>query len=237
MVRGRPGSGMGARMRQSRFSGLGSGEGVRAALSLHDLLAFDFRRFESENRLPVAHERARTLGVSLPLLTGAHLLWCALLALAFIADKRSVPLAAAWLAAGLLGLDLGLRRLLRQADLEPHQAVCAAACHSAACGALWLLAAHWLAAVPGGLPLAAQFAILAGTGATLPAFFAIPALAMLACLATFAVGLEIHVPSPLLAAGAAFGLLLSSLSLLRARDSVGQAGRRLLIEAEAEKAL
>ena len=223
-------------MRISRFSRLDAGRGAEAGLPLLDCLIVDFRRDESESGAAVAGERARALLVSLPLLTAAHLLWCALLVFAFVADGKPVPAVTGGLAIGVLGLDLGLRRLLRHAGLEPHQAVCAAAGHNVACAALWLLAGHLLAATPGGLPLAAQFALLAGAGATLPAFFVIPALAMLACLVAFAAAVEIGIPPTLLGAGGAFGLLLSSLSLLRARDWTVQAARRLRLEAEAKKA-
>src|SRR4051812_39552165 len=139
-------------MRISRFSALDSDRDADTARPLLDGLILDFRRADGEAGAAVAHERARTLIVSLPLLTAAHLLWCALLALAFVAEGKPVPVVAAGLAVGLLGLALGLRRLLKRASLEPHQAVCAAAGHNAACGALWLLAAHWLGAAPGGLP-------------------------------------------------------------------------------------
>src|SRR6476661_2512476 len=135
-----------AAMRISRFSALDVERDAEPAPPLLDGLILDFRRAETEAGAAVAHERARALLVSLPLLTAAHLLWCALLVFAFVADGKPVPAVAGGLAIALLGLDLGLRRLLGRAGLEPHEAVCAAAGHNVACGALWLLAAHWLAA-------------------------------------------------------------------------------------------
>jgi diguanylate cyclase (GGDEF)-like protein len=221
-------------MRQGRFPGLDGG--AVAPMPLRRLLAVDFHRSDDEDDAPVAAERARTLAVALPLLAAAHLLWCGLLVFAFLADQRPVPVTALWLAAGLLGLDFGLARLLRRPGLAPHHMVRAAGAHAAACGALWLLAAASLAGGAAALPLAAQFAILAGAGAALPAFFIIPALAMLACLVAFAAGVELGIPAPLLGAGGAFGLLLSSLSLLRARDFMLRAGQRLQADADAEQA-
>ncbi|HEX4738952.1 MAG TPA: EAL domain-containing protein [Allosphingosinicella sp.] len=219
-------------MRKSRFSGVESA--TAAPLPLRRLLAFDFHPPDHEEA-PVIAERARMLAVSLPLLTAAHLLWCALLALAYAAEGQHVPFAPAWLAVGLLGLDLGLRRLLRRPDAQPHQSIRLATAHAALCGVLWLLAAFALCR-SGSPPIAAQFALVAGAGATLPAFFFIPVLAILACVTAFGIGAELKVPPALLGAGGLFGLLLSFLSLQRARDYILRAGRHLLLEADAEKA-
>jgi diguanylate cyclase (GGDEF)-like protein/PAS domain S-box-containing protein len=220
-------------MRTGRFPELA--DSAALTLPLRRLLAIDFLRPVDEEDAPIAAERARSLALSLPLLTAAHLLWCALLALAVLADRRTLPLAPALLACGLTGLDLALLRLLRRPDMEPHGAARAAAGHSAACGLLWILAAFSLSR-GGALPLAGQFAILAGAGATLPAFFIIPALAILACLAALTAGIALRIPPPLLGAGGIFASLLSSLSLIRARDFILRAEQRLLLEAEAEKA-
>ena len=180
-------------MRKSRFSEVEAA--VAVPLPLPRLLAFDFRLPEHSADAPVLAERARILAVSLPLLIAAHLLWCALLVFAYAAAGRTVPLAPAWLAASLLGLDLGLMRLLRRRDAQPHESMCVAAAHAALCGGLWIAAAVSLSG-SGSLPIAAQFALIAGAGATLATFFFIPALAMLSCLAALGVAAALSLAPP-----------------------------------------
>ena len=80
-------------MRKSRFSGVESA--AAAPLPLRRLLAFDFQPPDHEEDASVLTERARMLAVSLPLLIAAHVLWCALLALAYAADGQPVPFAPA----------------------------------------------------------------------------------------------------------------------------------------------
>jgi diguanylate cyclase (GGDEF)-like protein/PAS domain S-box-containing protein len=225
--------GFGAAMRNGRFSGIGGdiGEGAEP-LPLRRLIDFDFRTPEEEEDAPIGEERAAILAISLPLLTAAHAFWCGILMLALI-EPGGLPAAALWLPPAVLGLDFCLRGLLRRPGLAAHAKMVLAAGHAGASACLWAAAA---ATLPSDAPLAAQFALLAGAGATLPVFFMVPGLAMLATLGTLATAMLLGIEPSLLGAGAALGAFLTTLSVFRARDLIFRSRQRLLLEADAEKA-
>jgi diguanylate cyclase (GGDEF)-like protein len=220
-------------MRRGRFSGVAEGDG-HEALSLGALLLFDFRAAADEADGRLASERARALGVAVPLLAASHLLWAAVLLIGLSKAGASFSPTLAGLLGALLLLDLGLA--LRSRGANPHRAVRLVALHTAGTAALWSAAAAVASAGPGGGSPAVRAALIVGIGASLPAFFPVPLVLLLGCAATLAVSFVAGVEPQLLGVGAAVSSFLGAVSLFRAREAVAAGRRRIAIEAEARTA-
>ncbi len=219
-------------MRKGRFAGLSDrGQEPVTPPGLAELLLFDFAAADGEENERAARERARTVELSLPLLTGAHLLWGSVL-LAALATAR--PAAIAAVLAGVLLLDLSLWLALKRARPKPHRAIRLAAFHGLATGGLWLAAA--LLAGPGAEALVVKAALIAGAGAAVPVVFTIPLLMALAVASTVAVAGLLPSDEPLVPIGAGIGLVLVSLGVSRSRHLLFAARQRLALEWQAEKA-
>jgi len=224
-------------MRQARFSGLNGGGADGARLSLAALLRFDLAPADQYWAEEVAAERARGLAVAVPLLGAWHLLWMALLVHGLWSDGAEIlasPLPL--LLSAILALDLGLGLALRRPRLRSDRQVWLVAAHCAATGGLWIAAALVAGATPEGTSLAVRAALIAGAGSSLPAFFLVPALALLSSAIAWSAALAVGVAPPLLVVGAAIVMVLVWLSLFRAHDQVVAGHRRILLEAQVGKA-
>jgi diguanylate cyclase (GGDEF)-like protein len=225
-------------MRKARFSGLNDRQGdPTAPLALPALVSFDFSTPEDSEMESVAAERARALAVAVPLLASCHLLWSVVLlqglwsgGVALLGSPVPLVLAA------ILLLDLGLWLALNRPGSRPRRTMALAALHTLAVGGLWAGAATLVAGEPAGQAAAVRGALIAGAASSLPAFFTVPAFALLSCGGTLAASALAHVDESLLGIGTALGLVLIWLSVFRARDQVMSARRRLSLEADAEKA-
>jgi diguanylate cyclase (GGDEF)-like protein len=225
-------------MRKGRFAGLGDTSHATARpLALADLLAFDFRPAVGEEDERVAVERVRSLGVSIPFLAASHALWGIILLVALPRGAHA-DVAGLWLPlAGALLIDLALCWLLKggaAATVRPHRLVRITALGGLAAAALWAFAT-WSVAASAQSTLA-KAALIAGIGAGIPAFFAVPGLLILSCIAALAGVSLIRSGEPLFAIGIPLGLILCWLSLFRARDLIFGAHQRLAMEWEAKKA-
>ena len=226
-------------MRKGRFAGLSDGSRIAVTPpALADLLLFDFRAAEDEDDSRLAAERLRSLAVSLPYLAASHGLWASVLLYALSGRMPAaglvqvgLPLAAAFL------IDLLLCRLLRgpgAGKVRPHRAVGLAALGAAASAGLWA-AAIWSAGGAGDTILA-KAAMICGLCAAIPALFGSPGLALLACIAALGGVALVPGDEPLVEIGIPVGLLLSWLSIYRARELILNAHRRLAMEWDAKKA-
>jgi len=224
-------------MRQGRFAGLSdNGPGAVRPLSLGSLLSLDFRRPEDEDGERVAVERLRSLGISMPFLAASHMLWSIVLLFALPREAALLPGIVLPLVA-VLAIDLGLCWLVKArigAALRPHRIVGLTGLGGLATAGLWALVI-WAAAGSADSTLV-KAALIAGIGAGIPAFFAIPGLLILSCLAALAGVALMRSDEPLVEIGVPLGLLLAGLSLFRARDLVFGAQQRLASEWAAKKA-
>ncbi|HEY0412520.1 MAG TPA: EAL domain-containing protein [Allosphingosinicella sp.] len=200
------------------------------------LLAFDFRAAPDEPTEGVCGERARALAVAVPLLVACHGLWSAVLLFGLWRAGVGLSSPVSPALGAILLLDLGLWARLRSLPRRPHRVARLLVLHALVTGALWSAAAASVASGPAGGELGVRAALIAGAGAGLPLFFLVPVLTALSCATLLAVSAAVAVEPPLLGVGAAIALVLAWLSLFRARDQVLSARRRVLVEAEAEKA-
>jgi diguanylate cyclase (GGDEF)-like protein len=223
-------------MRKGRFAGLSDrGHEPVSPPELADLLLFDFTPAASEDDERAAAERARTIHLSLPLLTGSHLLWSAVLTGGLAAAGASHALASvSGLLLTILLLDVMLWVALKRSFLRPYQTVRFAALHGAATAGLWIGAA--VAVAPESQPLVVKAALIAGAGAAIPIFFTIPALMALAVGTTFAVATLLPTREPVTAVAAAISLFLLCLGVSRSRQLLFTSRQRLALEWQAEKA-
>jgi len=220
-------------MRKGRFAGLSDrAQEAVTPPELAELLLFDFTPAAVEDDARAAAERARTVQLSLPLLTGSHLLWAGVLLGTLGAAAPAVPVA------GLLSLLLLLDGLLwfalKRLALKPHLAMRLTAAHGIAAGGLWAAAA--LLVGPAGESVVVKAALIAGAGAAIPVFFTIPLLMILASAATLATAALLPSDEPLVPIGAGIGFLLLWLCVSRSRHLLFAARQRLTLEWQAEKA-
>ncbi|HEX9964707.1 MAG TPA: EAL domain-containing protein [Allosphingosinicella sp.] len=223
-------------MRKGRFAGLSDrGQEAVAPPGLAELLLFDFTAPADEDDDRAAHERARTIALSLPLLTGAHSLWGAVLLGGLAAGGMTSGLAPlATLLLAILLLDGLLWLALERRRLRPYQAVRATALHGAATAGLWLGAA--LAVPAEAQTVMVKAALIVGAGSAIPVFFGVPLLMTLAVGTAFAVAAVLPTREPVVPIGAAFSLFLLCLGIARSRQLLTTARRRLSLEWQAEKA-
>jgi diguanylate cyclase (GGDEF)-like protein len=217
-------------MRKGRFAGLSDrGQEPVSPPGLAELLLFDFAPAVDEDDERAARERVRTIQLSLPLLTGSHLLWAAVLAGSLAVTG---PIAA--VLAAILLLDSLLWLALKRVAMAPHRAMRLAAGHGLATAALWLAAAGLVA--PAAQSLVVKAALVAGAGAGIPVFFTVPLLMILASAGTLAVAGLLPGEEPLVPIGAGIGFLLVWLCIGRSRHLLFAARQRLALEWQAEKA-
>ncbi|HEX8626001.1 MAG TPA: EAL domain-containing protein [Allosphingosinicella sp.] len=202
---------------------------------LAELLLFDFTPAADEDDDRAARERARTVQLSVPLLSGSHALWSAVLIGGLTASGATAGLA------GLTGLLLLILLLdgsfwlgLKRLKLRPHQAMRLAALHGAATAGLWLASATLVA--PEAQTLVVKAALIAGAGSAIAVFFTVPLLMILAVSTTFLVATAMPSEEPVLAIGGAFSLFLLCLGVARSRQFLLAARQRLALEWQAEKA-
>jgi diguanylate cyclase (GGDEF)-like protein len=224
----------------SRFAGFRRhGHDAVAPLGAADLLLFDFRSAPDEEAERVAEERARSLAVSAPFLGASHILWGVVLVGALIADGAAAHLARILLPlAGVLLLDLGLGHALdtvRRRRALPHVTVRVTALYVLLSAALWSLVIAAASEADGG-SIVVRAALVAGIGAAIPAYFAVPGLLILGCVTTLSGIALLNSESPLLGIAAAVGLFLVCLGLMRSRELILAAERRLTEEWQAKKA-
>ncbi|HEX8379920.1 MAG TPA: EAL domain-containing protein [Allosphingosinicella sp.] len=223
-------------MRKGRFAGLSDrGQEPVTPPGIAELLLFDFTPAADEDDHRAASERARTLRLSLPLLTGAHALWGAVLLGGLAAGgaaKGFAGLTSLLLAILLLDglLWLGTKRL----KLRPDRMMGLAALHGLATAALWVAAA--LAVPAEAQTVMVKAALIVGAGSAIPVFFSVPLLMILAVGTAFAVAAMLRTAEPVVPIGAAFSLFLLCLGISRARQLLTSARQRLALEWQAEKA-
>jgi diguanylate cyclase (GGDEF)-like protein len=221
-------------MRKGRFAGLSDrGQEPVSPPTLAELIRFDFTPAADEDDARAARERAWTVQLSLPLLTGSHLLWSAVL-LASVPAALFLPVAA--LLASILLLDGLLWVALKRPGLRTHRAMRLTAAHGLATGGLWIASALVIANGPATVPVVIEAALIAGAGAAIPVFFTIPLLMILASAATLAVAGLLPGEAPLVPLGAGIGFLLVWLSVSRSRHLLFTARQHLALEWQAEKA-
>jgi diguanylate cyclase (GGDEF)-like protein len=222
-------------MRKGRFSRVNAGPAAAGeAPSLAALLAFDFRAPASEDDGRIAADRARSLGVALPLLAASHLLWSGLLLYGLWRAGAALSPAVAGLLGCVLALDAGLMLGTRAAP--PHRLIRLTALHTGASAFLWAAAAALGSGAGASPAVMVRAAVIAGAAACLPCFFPAPAILILGCAGTCLVAFAAGVEPSLLTVGAAVALFLASVSVSRARESIAAARHALALEAEAKKA-
>ncbi|MGA9580711.1 MAG: EAL domain-containing protein [Allosphingosinicella sp.] len=223
-------------MRKGRFAGLSDrGHEPVTPPEIADLLLFDFTPAAGEDDERAALERARTLQLSLPLLTGSHLLWSAVLIGGLAAAGAIGPLGGLTvLLLAILLLDGALWFGLKKWRLRPHQAMRLTALHGAATAGLWLVSA--LVVAPEAQTMLVKAALIAGAGSAVAVFFLVPLLMILAVSTTFLVATAMPSEEPVAAIGGAFSLFLICLGISRSRQLLFAARQRLALEWQAEKA-
>ncbi|HEX8216898.1 MAG TPA: EAL domain-containing protein, partial [Allosphingosinicella sp.] len=178
----------------------------------------------------VAAERVHSIAHAAPFLAAAHLVCGAVLILCYLEIgalpdplRFGVPLAA------ILLLDVRLWMLTRRRarPRRPHRLNRLAALYAVLGSLLWLLviAANVEAGIGAAVP-GARGAMVVGMGATILAFLGIPALVLLSCAGGVAAAALFATPI-VVGMTAAFSACLLGLSLVRARDSIADAHRRL----------
>jgi len=218
-------------MRTGRFSGLSeSGCESGPPRSLSGLLFFDFREALDQHGERVAVDRVHSIAHAAPFLAAAHLVCGAILILCYReAASLPDPLLFGLPLAAILLLDLRLWLLTRRRarPTRPHRLTRLAALYAVLGTLLWLvvIAANVEAGIGTAVP-GARAAMVVGMGATILAFIGIPALVLLSCAGGIAAAALFA--SPLVVGmAAAFSACLLGLSLVRARDAIADAHRRL----------
>jgi diguanylate cyclase (GGDEF)-like protein len=226
-------------MRKGRFAGLLGHRGeADGSPSLARLLLFDFAAPACEQDGRVADERAALLLAALPIAGCFHLLWAMLLGTILWRETGGPggALVPACLAA-ILSADMLLPRVASLARATARAAMRMVTCHIFATGLLWLTAAAAVThSFPASPPLAVRALVVAGAGAAIPIVFASPLVLLVACIATCAAAAAIGCDPMLLSIGGGLTILLTGLSLFRAREQLGAAASRLALEDEARKA-
>ena len=223
-------------MRKGRFGGLSDrGHEPVAPPALAELLLFDFTAPADDDDDRAAHERARTVALSVPLLSGAHFLWSAVLLGGLAAGGATSGLAPlAGLLLAILLADGLLWLALERLGLRPYQAMRTTALHGAVTAGLWLGAA--LVVPAEAQTVMVKAALIAGAGSAIPVFFSVPLLMILAIGTAFGIAAVLPTREPVVPIGAAFSLFLLCVGIARSRQMLTTARWRLSLEWQAEKA-
>jgi diguanylate cyclase (GGDEF)-like protein len=222
-------------MRKGRFSAL-AGRGERT-ISLRRLLLLDFVAPATEEETRLVRDRASFLIGALPLVACFRLLWGLLLCALLFRETGGIG---GWVLPFVLCLvlaaDAVLPRLARF-NARPAAAARCVAVHAAVTGLLWMGAtASVVTAYQGDVPSPVDALIVAGAAVAVPVVFAVPAVLLLVCGATLATAVLLGVDPMMLPVGGGLTVVLTALSLFRAREQAAAAGSRLDLEAQAEKA-
>jgi diguanylate cyclase (GGDEF)-like protein len=215
------------------------GEEAARPLSWAALLAFDLREARDQHGERLACDRVHSIAHAAPFLAAAHLVCGAILLLAHRdAGRMPDPLLFGGPFAAILALDLRLWLLTRRRAMptRPHRLVRLAALYAVLGALVWLclIAANVEAGIGPGAP-PARGAMAAGIGATILAFIGIPVLVLLSCAGALAAAALFAGPL-VVAMAAGFFACLFGLSLVRARDALAAAQRRLADEWQARQA-
>ncbi|HEX8667235.1 MAG TPA: EAL domain-containing protein [Allosphingosinicella sp.] len=220
-------------MRQARFSGVAAeGQEPFRSRSLVRLILSDFRAPTREVEARIAGDRARSVGIALPLLVLCRLACWAAVAATLLPAHGLAAAAGPMLALGtVVALDLILCFALRRAG-RIYVIMRLALLQLLASTALSLLAA-WLALSVAPDSALVRIAIVASVAAGIPAFFTVAALLLATCCALVA---TVAAAAPGLegaAVAGAVGAYVGWLAVLRARDFALRAEERLATEEEA----
>jgi diguanylate cyclase (GGDEF)-like protein len=223
-----------------RFSGL-SDRGLAAAEALPaaNPFGFDFLEARDQHHERVASDRVHSIAHAAPFLAAAHLVCAAILLLAY-RDAGAMPdpvfLGLPFAAILLLDLRLWLLTRRRAGPRRPHRMTRLALLYAIFGAILWLIviAANVEAGIGPAAP-AARGAMVAGMGATILAFMAVPALVLASCAGAVAAAILFAGP-PVMAMAVLFSFCLTGLSFVRARDSIRAGHHRLLTDWRAGQA-
>ena len=225
-------------MRKGRFAGLSDrSREASAPLGLADLLLFDFRTPVDEDAERLAVERVRLLTLSLPLLAAADILWSSILLFALHASGAAgqlIPVGSCLITIVLL--DLSLWFALRKGPKRPQAVARWTAVQAAARAAIWIGAALLCLSGPSAATVLVRAALVAGAGAGVALFFAMPLLMLFNSAATLTLVALVAEQRPLVPVALAIGLFLAWLSLARCRHQLSVAREHLSLKWEAEKA-
>jgi diguanylate cyclase (GGDEF)-like protein len=198
------------------------------------LLLFDFLEAGDQHDERVACDRLHTIAHSAPFLAAAHLVCGIILLLAH--GKVGVtpdPLYFGVPLVAILALDLRLWLMTRREaqPKRPHRLTRLTALYAVLGAILWLIviASAVDAGVGPGMP-AARGAMIAGMAATVLAFVAIPALVIISCAGLVAAAALFTRGYELVSMASLFTGCLVGLSMVRARDAIAAAHRRLLAD-------
>jgi diguanylate cyclase (GGDEF)-like protein len=215
-----------------RFSGLSdSGPAAARALPGAGPLWFDLLEARGPHHERVACERVQAIAHAAPFLAAAHLVCGAVMLWTFL-DLRLTPdplfFGLPFAAILLLDLRLWLLTRRRAAPRPPHRVTRLAFLYAVLGSILWLIViAANVDAGTGVAAPAARFAMVAGLGATILAFMAVPALVLATCAGAIAAAV-LFTGAAVVAMTALFSACLVGLSFVRARDAIGAAHKRLL---------
>jgi len=227
-------------MRKGRFAGLSEeGRGDEVPLGASDLLLFDLRPARGAHDDRVAQERVRSLAHSAPFLATTHF-GCAVALLLALSSMGAMPNPLHFYGpvAAVLLLDLRLWQLSsRRGDkaYAPHRIVRAAGLYAVLGSLLWILLVD---AVIGGQPIgpSVRAPLIAGMAAPLVAFMSIPGLILVSCVMAVGAAAWFGMQMPMFALISLASASLLGLSLLRARDSLRWAHRRVTLDWQALQA-
>ena len=227
-------------MRMGRFSGLSdSGPAAADALPGANPLWFDLIEARGPHHERVALDRVQAIAHAAPFLLAAHLVCGAVMLWAYVQlGLKLDPVFFGVPFGAILLLDLRLWVLTRRraAPRRPHGIMRLAFLYAVLGSLLWLIviAANVDAGIGVSAP-AARAAMVAGLGATILAFMAVPALVLASCAGAMAATI-LFAGVPVVAMTGAFSACLAGLSLVRARDSILSAHGRLVTDWRAGQA-
>ena len=223
-----------------RFSGLSdSGPAAAGALPGANPLWFDLLEARGPHHERVAFDRVEAIAHAAPFLAAAHLVCGAVMLWTYVQLGRTPdPLFFGIPFVSILLLDLRLWRLTHRmvAPRRPHRIMRLALLYAILGSLLWLILIA--AGVEAGIGIAspaARAAMVAGLGATVLAFMAVPALVAASCTGAIAATLLFTGPA-VIAMTALFSACLGGLSYVRARDSILRAHGRLVADWRADQA-
>jgi diguanylate cyclase (GGDEF)-like protein len=223
-----------------RFSGLSdSGPAAADALPGAHPLWFDLIAAHGPHHERVASDRIQAIAHAAPFLAAAHLVCGAVMIWTYVAlGLRPDPVFFGLPFASILLLDLRLWLLTRRraAPRPPHRIMRLALLYAVLGSLLWLIliAANVKAGIGVAAP-AARSAMVAGIGATILAFMAVPALVLASCAGAVAATILFTGPA-VIAMSTLFSACLAGLSFVRARDAILAAHHRLVTDWRAGQA-
>ncbi len=222
-------------MRKGRFAGLNDQSREADALfAPADLLLFDFRPARGAHDERVAIERARALAHAAPFLAAAHLAAAIALQMALSAAGVSVDPWHFYLpVAGVLLLDLRLWLLsARRGEraYAPHRIIRAAGLYAVLGSLLWILLIDGVTSSGALINPSMRAPLIAGMAVPLIAFISVPGLVLISCFMAIGAAAWFGLPAPMFILIVLLSLSLCGLSVLRARDAIAWAHRRVELD-------